>query len=159
MGTNAGKLPFLAVLPLLGLLACSGKEKPAATPAAQAAPAPAPKAPTTVNLTEENRSHITGTVVLKSVGDSTTITLTLHGGARDHTYPSHVHFGTCAKPGAVVAPLTSVKVGADRSGTSTTTVATSVLTAALQQHGSLLAQSHLSNGKPAACGEIPSGAL
>ena len=159
MRTAPGTSRRLALLPLLGLLACSGKEKPAAAPpAAQAAPAPAPKAPTTVNLTEENRSHITGTLVLTPAGDSTTVTLTLKGGARNHTYPSHVHSGTCAAPGAVVAPLTSVTVGADRSGTSTTKVATSVLTAALQ-NGSLLAQSHLSNGKPAACGEIPSGAL
>jgi len=161
MRKDPGTSPLLAVLPLLGLFACSGKEKPAAAPPAAApaaAPAPAPKAPTTVSLATENRSHMTGTLVLTPAGDTTTVTLTLKGGTPNHSYPSHIHSGTCAKPGAVVAPLESVKVGKDHSGTSTTKVATSLLTDALK-NGPLLAQSHLASGKPAACGAIPGDAF
>jgi hypothetical protein len=148
------------LVPALGLLACSkGKtNQTAAQQPAAAAPAPAPPptpAPVTVTLAAKNRSRITGTVVLTAKGDSTAIEVTLNGGHSGTTYPSHIHFGHCDKPGGVVVPLTSVKVGANGSGTSTTMVATSTLDSARAQHGSLLEQSHLPNGRPAACGEIP----
>lgn len=148
---------LLWLLPLAASLGCSKQEsKPSTPPAAAAAPAPAPPpAPVMVTLATENRSHMTGTVILTPKGDSTAIELTLHGGRSGTTYASHVHFGTCKKPGGVVAPLKGVKVGRNRSGMSTTTVLTSTLDAARTAHGSLLVQSHLKNGKPAACGEVP----
>ena len=147
------------LVPALGLLACSkGKADQAAMQPAAAVdtppPAPTP-APVTATLVAKNNSKITGSVVLTRSDDSTAIAVTLNGGRSGTTYPSHIHFGHCDQPGGVVVPLTSVKVGADGSGTSTTTVATSTLDAARQQHGSLLEQSHGPSGTPIACGDIP----
>ncbi len=149
---------LLWLVPMFGLLACAKKEadaNAAAAPAMQAPAPPPPPAPVSVTLTAKNNSKITGTAVLTKQGDSTSVALTLDGGRSGTTYPSHIHAGTCAKPGEVVAPLASVKVGADKSGTSTTVLATSVLDSARTKYGSLLEQSHLPNGKPVACGEIP----
>lgn len=149
---------LLWLVPMFGLLACAKKEgdaNAAAAPAMQAPAPPPPPAPVSVTLTAKNNSKMTGTAVLTKQGDSTSVALTLNGGRSGTTYASHVHAGTCDKPGAVVAPLTGVKVGADKAGTSTTVIATSVLDSARAQYGSLLAQSHMANGKPVACGEIP----
>lgn len=149
---------LLWLVPAFGLLACAKKEADAnaAAATAQQAPAPPPPpAPVTVTLTARNNSKMTGTVVLTRQGDSTSVALTLNGGRSGTTYASHIHSGTCDKPGGVVVPLTGVKVGADKSGTSTTVIATAVLDSARAKDGALLAQSHLPNGKPAACGEIP----
>jgi hypothetical protein len=157
MRTAIGSRRWIWLAPALGLLACS-KSKTDQTGMQSAAavdtPPPAP-APVTAMLASKNNSRLTGTVVLTASGDSTSVALTLHGGRSGTTYSSHVHFGTCEQPGGVVAALTGVKVGADGSGTSTTMVATSTLNAARQEHGSLLAQAHLPNGTPAACGDIP----
>jgi hypothetical protein len=155
--TASGGRRLIWLVPALGLLACSkAKENQAAMQPAAAVdtPPPAP-APVTATLASKNDSRITGTVVLTRSGDSTAIALTLNGGRSGTTYPSHIHFGHCDQPGGVVAPLTSVKVGADGSGTSTTMVATATLDSARAQHGSLLEQSHLPNGRPVACGDIP----
>jgi len=147
---------LLWLLPLAAVVGCSKPEsKAASTPAAAAPAPPPPPSPVTAKLETENRSRVTGEAVLTPKGDSTEIALTLHGGRANTTYPSHVHFGTCKKPGAVVVPLKSVKVGRNRSGTSTTTVLTATLDSASAAHGTLLVQSHLRNGKPAACGEVP----
>ncbi len=151
---------LLWLVPALGLAACGKKGESdqgaamaqAAPPAA--APAPAP-APVTVTLASKNNSGITGTAVLTPQADSTQIAVTLNGGRAGLKYPSHVHAGTCEKPGEAVAPLGSVSVGADKSGTSTTMVATSVLDSARTKYGSLLVQSHLPNMRPVACGDIP----
>jgi hypothetical protein len=144
------------LLPALGLLACSkGKENQAAMQPAAATPAPAPPAPVTATLASKNNSKITGTVALTAMGDSTAVEVTLNGGRSGTAYPGHIHFGHCDQPGGVVTPLTSVTVGPDGSGTSTTMVLTSVLDSARAQHGALLEQSHLPNGRPIACGEIP----
>ncbi len=147
---------LLWLIPAAGLLACSRKESQAQTPPpAAAAPAPPPPAPVTASLTAKNNSGITGTVTLTASGDSTQIALTLNGARNGQTYPGHIHFGTCDKPGGVVVPLTSVKVDSNKTGSSTTTVPTSVLDTARAQHGSLIEQSHTSAGRPVACGEIP----
>ncbi len=152
---SSGSLLWL--LPLAAVLGCSKQESKAANvPAAAATPAPPPPpAPVSVKLTTENRSRVTGDVVLTPRGDSTEIELTLHGGRANTTYASHVHFGTCKKPGGVVVPLEKVKIGRNREGSSTTTVLTAKLDSASTAHGSLLVQSHLRNGRPAACGDVP----
>jgi hypothetical protein len=146
-------------LPALGLLACRGKQQNeenamASTPAGgmeqQAMASPA------TMLMAKNNSGLTGSFTTQANGDSTTISVTLHGGTPGTSYPTHVHSGTCADPGAVVQPLSSVMVGPDSTGTASTTVATSVLTQGAQS-GGLLVQSHLPDGTPAACGEMPAG--
>lgn len=147
------------LIPTLGLLACGEKKPPAkaetnpAESTAMAAPAPPP--PVTATLAEKNHSGVTGTVTLTKKGDSTEVTVALSGGRAGMKYPSHIHGGTCTKPGAVVAPLETVAVGADKSGTSTTMVLTSVLDSARTKFGGLVEQSHASSMRPVACAEIP----
>ncbi len=145
------------LIPTLGLLACGEKKAPP-PPAADttATMAPPPPAPVTANIEAKNNSGITGTVVLTKQGDSTRVAVTLNGARAGEKYPSHIHGGTCTTPGAVVAPLGDVAVGADKSGTITTMVSTSVLDSARMKFGGVIEQSHLSRGmRPVACAEIP----
>lgn len=107
----------------------------------------------TVALAPKNNSGITGSVIVNESADSTTITVILKGGVPGNTHPTHIHHGTCAEPGAVLQPLTSVTIGADSTGTSTTTVATKTLEDA-EDSGPLLVQTHQPGGVPAACGAI-----
>ena len=140
------------LIPVLGAVACGGG-KPASQAAANAPPAvtAAPQ----VAMATRNNSGITGSATLAASGDSTTITVALHGVTPGQTYASHVHAGGCDTPGAMLIPLTSVVAGADSAGTSTTTIATARLDSARTQYGALLVQSHLPSGTPAACGDLP----
>jgi hypothetical protein len=142
--------PWILLLPVAAL-ACT---KPAGNQTASGATADqmqmAQAAPQTATLAAKNNSGITGTASLAANGDSTSVTVTLNGGKAGTAYPTHIHMGDCAAPGDVVAPLTSVTVGADGSGTSTTTVPS----AKLEGQSALLVQSHLPDGTPAACGDV-----
>ena len=152
MRTHHTTARVLWLVPMLAAVACGG-EKPARQTAASAPPA-ATAAPR-ITMATRNSSGITGSAMLAASGDSTTITVALHGVAPGQTYASHVHAGGCDKPGAMLIPLTSVVAGADSAGTSTTTIATARLDSARTQHGALLVQSHLPSGTPAACGDLP----
>ena len=142
--------PWILLLPVAAL-ACT---KPAGNQTASGATSDqmqmAQAAPQTATLAAKNNSGITGTASLAANGDSTSVTVTLNGGKAGTAYPTHIHMGDCAAPGDVVAPLTSVTVGADGSGTSTTTVPS----AKLEGQSALLVQSHLPDGTPAACGDV-----
>ena len=142
--------PWIVLLPVAAL-ACS---KPAAQQAAATTASDqmqmAPAGSQTATLAAKNNSGITGTASLAANGDSTTVTVTLNGGKAGTAYPTHIHMGDCAAPGDVVVPLTSVTVGPDGSGTSTTTVPS----AKLEGQSALLVQSHQPDGTPAACGDL-----
>ncbi len=116
---------------------------------------PMRRAPMTVSLDEEHDSRMSGTVTLTPRGDSTVVELSLNGAKAGESVMSHIHYGTCQDPGGVVAPLQSVQIGPDGSGTSRTTVALSKLDDARKAHGHLLVQAHLADGKPAACADVP----
>lgn len=156
MSTSHSARRLVWLIPALGLLACAKKEAPppAAAPdsaAAMAMPAP----PVTATVQAKNNSGITGTVTLTKKGDSTEVSVALSGARAGEKYPSHIHSGTCAKPGDPVAPLADVAVGPDKTGTSTTMVLTSVLDSARTKFGSLVEQSHNKAMRPVACAEIP----
>jgi hypothetical protein len=142
--------PWMLLLPVAAL-ACT---KPAAKQEASMATSGAMQMPTaasqTATLAAKNNSGITGTASLTANGDSTTVTVNLSGGKAGTAYPTHIHMGDCASPGAVVVPLTSVTVGADGSGSSTTVVPS----AKLEGQAALLVQSHQPDGTPAACGDV-----
>lgn len=104
----------------------------------------------TLSLSAKNESGITGSVIVQHKADSLQVTVMLHGVKEGQSYPTHIHQGTCAKPAAVVAALNSPKAGADGSASSTSMVPDSKLTDAMK-NGSLVVQSHLPNGTPAAC--------
>ena len=66
----------------------------------------------TVQLQSENNSGITGSAVLTPSGTDTKVMLTLvppaGGSASGQAHVAHIHTGTCASPGPVVAPLGTV---------------------------------------------------
>jgi hypothetical protein len=66
----------------------------------------------TVQLQSENNSGITGTAVLTPSGTDTKVMLTLTppagGSASGQAHVAHIHTGTCASPGPIVAPLGTV---------------------------------------------------
>lgn len=162
--------PFLQVAVgislALGLVACKGgnqaaNSNAATQPATQpSAPAAAPAGSTAagqasmgtqVQLTALNNSGVTGTATLTPKGDSLEVAVNVNGlpdGAG--AYPSHIHQGTCASPGAVVQPLNDVQADSAGVGSATTTVAMSVL-----QQGQHLVMVHRKDGTMASCGEIP----
>jgi hypothetical protein len=146
----------LTLVPALAV-ACGGREgQPAAqagqkAAAEQAAPKPAPGM-MSITMASKGQSGITGTAMLTAAGsDSVQVNVSLKGVEQGKSYPTHVHHGTCAQEGAVAQPLTSVMGQADSTGTSTTTIANSVFV----PDSSYFIQSHLPDGTPAACGDVP----
>ena len=80
----------------------------------------------TVQLQSENNSGFTGSAVLAPAGSGTRVTLTLvppaGGSASGQSHVAHIHAGTCASPGAVVAPLGTVMASGQTFAPLTTTV-------------------------------------
>lgn len=140
--------PWILLLPVVAVACTKPAAKEAASMAASGAAAAA--ASETATMAAKDNSGITGTASLAVSGDSTTVTVTLQGGKAGTTYPTHIHMGDCGNPGGVVVPLTSVTVGADGSGSSTTMVPN----AKLEGQAALLVQSHQPDGTPAACGNL-----
>ena len=93
----------VAILVLLAAMACGGTA---------ATPSPSPSA--TFTMGAMNASGVSGTgQVLKGTG-SFTVTIQIHGLAPNSSHISHVHIGSCAKPGNVAYAL--LQVIADASG-------------------------------------------
>ncbi|MEJ2217022.1 MAG: hypothetical protein P8099_10445 [Gemmatimonadota bacterium] len=147
-----------------GLVACKGGNQAAMQNSnAATQPAAQPSAPsqaasdsasmgTQVQMTPLNNSGVNGTLTLTPKGDSLVVAVNVNGlpdGAG--AYPSHMHQGTCAAPGAVAQPLNDVQADSAGVGQATTTVAMSVLQQG-QQH---LVMVHRKDGTMASCAEIP----
>lgn len=122
--------------------------------AEQAEPAAAGTEETSVALTPKNQSGIRGEAVVALRGDSIRVRLSLTGLEAGTSYPAHVHKGTCRAGGGVATALTSV-TARDSTGTSATTFAAT----AVSPDSAYYLQAHLSDGTPAACGDVPAGAF
>lgn len=150
-------LPALAVALLLPLSACggdSGDSAPAAssTPAASPAPAAAPPAEVPgipLAFAALGESGVTGTGRLVDEGESSLLTIELHGLPGAGSYNAHIHNGSCAEIGGVAVRLTAVTAGADGHGTSSTTFGTADL-----PEGMLAVQVHGVDGPGIACADI-----
>lgn len=103
-----------------------------------------------VLLSPKNQSGIEGEARIRPKDDSLQVELLLQGISPGQRYPAHVHRGSCAAGGGVAAALSSVS-GKQEPGTSTTTIAASAVPA----DTSYFIQAHLSDGTPAACGNVP----
>lgn len=138
----------------------------------------------TVTLSEVNDSGLTGVAKIARATEAEDahahrITVELSGAAAG-TYPAHIHRGTCESGGGVAAPLTAIEVGEGASMATATTVITPSQLAAEKaegegemargeetqeyaahdkpmDHGPLYIQVHLTNGTPAACGNLTHG--
>lgn len=64
-----------------------------------------------VSMTALNNSKQSGTATLTDVGGKTKITAMVSSGPVGTPQPSHIHMGTCPKPGAILHPLTGVVNG------------------------------------------------
>lgn len=75
---------------------------------------PAVSGPTTVTikLSDQNGSRQSGEAVLTETNGKTKVVVTLSGKASDVPMPSHIHSGTCEKPGDIIYQLSSVEKGA-----------------------------------------------
>lgn len=99
-------------------LACSNITNPGAVPTARQ----------TVQVLITGASSIpggpppTGSAQLTIVNHTLTVKLTLRGLVPNSMHAAHIHSGSCAKQGAVVYPLTTIKTDATGSATVTTTI-------------------------------------
>jgi hypothetical protein len=102
----------VAILLLLAVMACGG-----ATGAAVSSPKPS----ATFTMGSMNGSGVTGTgQVYKGVG-AFTVSIQVSGLQPNSSHVSHVHVGSCAKPGGIAYAL--IQVVADSSGMATATSA------------------------------------
>lgn len=147
-----------ALVPMVAL-ACQGREAQQGSEAGgqsamqeQAASGQMASAAQSVDMASKNESGITGTATFTAAGsDSVQVQVSLKGVEGGKAYPTHIHHGSCAAEGGVAQPLNSVEGQSDGTGSGTTTVAHSVF----MPDSSYFVQSHLPDGTPAACGDIP----
>jgi hypothetical protein len=103
----------LAIQFLLASMACG---------ASGAAVASSPTPSSTFTMGSMNASGVTGTgQVYKGVG-SFVVSIQLNGMKAKSSHVSHVHIGSCAKPGAVAYALLQVIADSSGNATATTTV-------------------------------------
>jgi hypothetical protein len=106
---------------------------------------------TTVAMAAVGESGVTGEATLTPSGAQTEVMVRLMGLEPNSTHPGHIHQGTCAAPGAVVAPLQDITADATGAGTMTTTVPVSADSVTMGQH---IVAYHGDGGAPVVCGEI-----
>lgn len=144
-------LPALAAALLVPLAACGGDSGDSAPPAsstpAAAAPAEQPGIPLAFTALAE--SGVTGTGRLVDEGESSLLTIDVHGLPGAGSYNAHIHNGSCAEIGGVAVRLTGVTAGADGHGTSTTTFGTADL-----PEGAVAVQVHGADGAGVSCADI-----
>jgi hypothetical protein len=102
---------FVAILVLLTAMACGGT---AATPPAT------PNA--TFTMGAMNGSGVTGTGAVIKGAANFVVSIQIHGMKPNSSHVSHVHVGTCAKPGGVAYALLQVVADAAGNATATSTV-------------------------------------
>lgn len=153
---------MFAVLAPLAFIACNRAEDeppifddpaPAETPApAPAEPPATDMGPMTAQLTPLNDTGITGEIEVRAEGNRTQVTTRLSGAPPNVTHAGHIHSGTCANIGGVVAPLESIETRDDGTGESTSTVEIAPMTLMDGQH---VVAYHTAAGQPATCAAIP----
>lgn len=146
---------------VLVVAGCPSPERPPDTTPetpAPAAPATEPITPTPdaerVSLAEVQGSGITGEAEVRESGAQSSVMLTLRGAPPNSTLQAHIHSGSCAAQGPVVAPLEPVITDAEGLGTSMTTVDVPIGTLRDGQHYVQAHQPGGTPGAPVACGEI-----
>jgi hypothetical protein len=101
----------LAMLVLLTAMACGGTA---------AVPSPTPGA--TFTMGAMNGSGVTGTGEVSKGAGSFVVSIQVHGMKPNSSHISHVHIGTCAKPGGVAYALLQVVADASGNASATSTV-------------------------------------
>lgn len=105
--------------------------------------------PMSVVIEPKNESGLTGQATATHRADSVVMAVTVSDATQDGDYPAHVHSGTCAETGGVLAPLSTITV-ADGTGSASTTLGADQVPA----DEPAVIQIHLPDGTPAACGDL-----
>jgi hypothetical protein len=101
-----------AILLLLFVTACGAEGSASASP----------KPSATFTMGQMNASGVTGTGEVYKAAGSFKVSIQLTGMEPNSSHVSHVHVGTCAKPGGVAYALLQVVADAHGNATATTTV-------------------------------------
>ena len=101
----------IAILVLLTAMACGGTA---------AAPSPTPGA--TFTMGAMNGSGVTGTGQVSKGTGSFVVSIQIHGMVPKSSHVSHVHIGTCARPGGIAYALLPVVADVSGNATATSTV-------------------------------------
>lgn len=104
-----------------------------------------------VSLTDQPAG---GSIYIDGAGEDPVISASLRG-AEEGIHHGHVHRGTCAEPGAALAPLQSIDTGADGSGESITTVDIPFATLTDGSHVVVYHEANGTPGAPIVCAAIP----
>ena len=102
----------VAILVLLTAMACGGTAATVASPAPNA----------TFTMGAMNASGVTGVGQVYKASGSFKVSIQLHGLVPNSSHVSHVHVGTCAKPGNIAYALLQVVADAAGNATATSTV-------------------------------------
>jgi hypothetical protein len=147
-----------APLCFLFLAACGTDDADAPPPVEQPAPvveAPAqPAGETTAEFVPLDGSGVGGSLSISATGQQPVLTVSLRN-APEGVYQGHIHGGTCADRTRAITPLQAVTVGADGSGSATSTVD---MPAETLFDGNHIVVYHEAGGAPGAsvtCAEIP----
>jgi hypothetical protein len=137
----------------------AGTAAASSAPVAAPAPPPSPAPPAAnqgtqavVELAPVGGSGMSGELTAVSGGATSTLTLRIAGAPASASVVAHVHYGRCAQPGNVTAPLTPIDTRADGTGSSTTEVTIAMSTL---MDGGHFVQAHKPDGTPAACADLP----
>lgn len=131
-------------LPALALAACSegGGETAEAAPADQNQ--------ITASVQAKSESGMQGHVMITSEADEIIVKLEVLGLEAGTEYPAHLHQGSCAEGGEVVAELDSPTVASVGLGSSLTHLSADVM----QPDRSYFVQVHRPDGTPVACADV-----
>lgn len=130
----------------LALLACSGSDATQQTSATESGS----ESQYSASVSPKNDSGMQGHVMVSTGSDSLTIKLEVLGLKGGTEYPVHLHRGSCASGGDVVAALESPTVASVGLGSSLTDLSPDVM----QGGESYFVQLHLADGTPAACADV-----
>jgi hypothetical protein len=110
--------------------------------------------PVQFSMAAVNGNGVTGTVMIQDEeGDGATVTVTLQGLEPNSQHAGHVHVGSCAAQGAILAGLNPITADAQGAGSATTTDVPDELLVFgyyVQYHVALTPP-----GDPISCGNIP----
>ena len=140
------------LLGLFAVVACGG-----GTTSSTAPPSPTPSIKFT--MVAQNNSGVAGTGEAIKASGSFTVTIKLTGMPANSSHISHVHTGSCAKPGGVAYALSQVIADTSGAATVTSTVPAEYLIPAggwyvNVHHGPDFTAP--ANGPSISCGDLPS---
>lgn len=128
------------------VVACSGGDTSQETAASTGGSA----SQFSASVAPKNDSGMQGHVMVSTGSDSLTIKLEVLGLKSGTAYPAHLHRGSCAEGGEVLAELNSPTVASVGLGSSLTALSPDVM----ESGQPYFVQVHLPDGTPAACADV-----